>query len=511
MPPFWAPVLEHSVGGLVGLTAVRANADGTGPIINFRYLFLNAVARRDTLGNRPDANPAIEGALFTDYFPDITTSDLWPTYIDVVERGQPRRLEQHYQLDDRDVHITQSVSAFGVDGLLLTYTEPSDLQQMTRRLANQTILLNSVLNSSPNGILVFEAVRDRQQHITNFQITLTNRQFIDLTGCVDTPFIGQLVTDIYPLTPERFATLRQLVESGGSVQFDEYIGPINRWLSISLTTLNDGFVATVQDITADRQMRTQLEKTVQELHRSNQSLEQFAYIASHDLQEPLRKILSFGDILTNQYASELTDSATDIVRRMQHAASRMQTLISDLLGYARVSGSSVAFAPVDLNRLLAQIIDDLEMAIEDRRAIVRVGNLPTITGDARLLQQLFQNLMSNALKFQPTHLASHIPCIEISGQEISSAELPETVAASLNPQPYKRYALLTVADNGIGFDEQYLDRIFTIFQRLHGRSHYTGTGMGLAICRKVADIHGGMITATSADGQGATFSLYMPC
>ncbi|QJD81071.1 sensor histidine kinase [Spirosoma rhododendri] len=504
----WNQLLTHSTGGLVGLVAVRQGEEADAPITDFRYQFLNEVARRDTRDQQPDSKEPIIGAHLSDYFPSIRQTTLWKTYLDVLVTGQPRRVEQHYQIGKRDIQVTQSVSPFGSDGLLLSYTEPSDLQQLTRRLAHQTILLNGVLNSSPNAILVFDAIRDVNQAITDFQVTMTNRQVAQLAQQPDSQLLGQLLSVLYPLKPDQFDRLCELVRTGGSLVIDRYVQQYARWLSISLTTLNDGFVATVQDISEDRHMRRQLEQTVHSLHQSNQSLEQFAYIASHDLQEPLRKIVSFSDVLKTQFSDEMNDAAADLVRRMQLSAGRMRDLVSDLLNYARLSGTRTAFRAVNLNHILAQVMDDLEFSIHDQRAQIQIEPLPTVHGDAVLLHQLFQNLVANALKFQPDSPEAPAPTIQISSRLTSAESVPNS-SQEVNTPP-QSYVWITVTDNGIGFNEKYLGQIFTIFQRLHGRSHYTGTGMGLAICRKVVDIHGGCITANSAEGKGTTFHIYLP-
>lgn len=504
----WHQLLSHSTGGIVGLMAVRDLTQPGKPVIDFQYQFLNEVAQRDTQNQRPDSTEPIIGAHLSDFFPSIRQTTLWTTYLDVIASGQPRRVEQHYRIGKHDIQVTQSVAPFGTDGLLLTYADSSDLQLLTRRLAHQTILLNGVLNSSPNAVMVFDAIRDDQQAIIDFQLTLTNRQGLQLTGLSDAQILGQLLSVLYPLTSDQFDRLRQLIKTGGSLVVDRYVPQYTRWLSISLTTLNDGFVATVQDVSVDRQMRRQLEQTVQELHQSNQSLEQFAYIASHDLQEPLRKIVSFSDVLKTQYVGELSEAASDIVQRMQQSANRMRDLVSDLLSYARLSGTRTAFQPVNLNQLLEQVVDDLEFMVRDQQAQIIVGDLPTIQGDTVLLRQLFQNLVTNALKFQPKPSGTDRPVIQINSSQPQADSLPHSLQqAATPPQPY---TLITVADNGIGFDEKYIDQIFTIFQRLHGRSHYTGTGMGLAICKKVVDMHGGHITAISQEGNGAIFQVYLP-
>lgn len=270
------------------------------------------------------------------------------------------------------------------------------------------------------------------------------------------------------------------------------------------------WVGTATDIQAQKQIAAELEQQVQarteqltasnlDLRRSNENLEKFAYIASHDLQEPLRKIQSFGDILKNQYGLQLGEGI-NYLERMQSAASRMSSLIKDLLVFSRISTRQEATQPIDLNQVVATVVDDMELG----NAQLNVAVLPTILGDGLQWSQLFMNLLSNALKFQKPDT---VPVIQVNATQVTAAELPNNV------KPARRAALyhcISVADNGIGFDEKYLDRIFQVFQRLHNRSEYAGTGVGLAICEKVAANHGGAITAVSKPGEGATFAIYLP-
>lgn len=248
---------------------------------------------------------------------------------------------------------------------------------------------------------------------------------------------------------------------------------------------------------------TQLEASVTDLRRSNDNLQQFAYIASHDLQEPLRKIQSFGDLLKNQYADAL-GGGVDYLERMQMAASRMSTLIRDLLTYSRISTQQNVTAAVSLTNLVKTVLNDLEMIIEETGAQVTVGPLPTVFGDATQLGQLFSNLLANGLKFRRSAVK---PVIQVRSQRVLADQLPPLVRPTRAAASYYQ---IEVSDNGIGFDDKYVDRIFQVFQRLHGKNQYAGTGIGLAICQKVVANHGGDITATSQPGQGATFSFYLP-
>ena len=252
------------------------------------------------------------------------------------------------------------------------------------------------------------------------------------------------------------------------------------------------------------QVRTsQLQLSVLDLQRSNENLQQFAYIASHDLQEPLRKIQQFGDLLQTNYTQELGEGR-DLLRRMQGAASRMSTLIRDLLTFSRISTRQEATKSISLNTVIKTTLADLDLLIQEAEAQLIIGPLPIVQGDPSQLGQLFQNLLSNALKFR---IPDQTATIQVSAHQITADALPAGVKPTRAAPVYHR---IDVTDNGIGFNEKYLDRIFQVFQRLHNRNEYAGTGIGLAICEKVAANHGGAITAHSQPGQGATFSIYFP-
>ncbi|MDB5166201.1 MAG: domain S-box protein [Candidatus Saccharibacteria bacterium] len=236
-----------------------------------------------------------------------------------------------------------------------------------------------------------------------------------------------------------------------------------------------------------------LKHTNQSLERSNQELQDFAYVASHDLQEPLRKIQAFSNLLVDEYGETLGDGS-DYLERMRSAASRMSVLIEDLLEFSRVTTKAKPHEQVDLNQIVADVINDLEIRIKDTGGIIESDDLPTIVADPLQMRQLFQNLLANALKFHKPDVA---PIVKI-----------HAVAQHKN-DTIDAYTL-TVSDNGIGFDDKYASKVFAVFQRLHGRDNYEGTGIGLAVCRKIVERHGGSITATSQPEQGATFTIKLP-
>lgn len=241
-----------------------------------------------------------------------------------------------------------------------------------------------------------------------------------------------------------------------------------------------------EKIKAEEALRLQTE----ELARSNKELEQFAYVASHDLQEPLRKIITFGDRLKSHAAERLDATSLDYLHRMQHSALRMRQLVEALLQYALVKTDREFMEKVDLNLVIRDVLSDLEVLVSRSRAQIEAGNLPVVHGDAIQLRQLFQNLISNALKFVKE---GQTPRVRISARE-----------------PHGNLVDISVEDNGIGFDEKYMDRIFMPFQRLHGQEAYEGIGMGLTICHRIIQRHGGQLSAKSSLGKGSTFIITLP-
>jgi PAS domain S-box-containing protein len=243
-----------------------------------------------------------------------------------------------------------------------------------------------------------------------------------------------------------------------------------------------------RDITERQRAQEALERQARELARSNAELEQFAYVASHDLQEPLRMMASFTQLLARRYRGQLDDDADEFMSYITDGATRMQRLINDLLTYSRVGRLGTEFAPTDCNAVFAATGAHLRAAMEESQATVTADPLPTVLADETQLIQLFQNLIGNAIKFR--------------------SERPVQVHVGALRQG-RRWQFF-VRDNGIGIEPQYAERIFLIFQRLHSRAEYPGTGIGLAICKKIVERHGGRLWVESEPGQGSTFYFTLP-
>ncbi len=233
----------------------------------------------------------------------------------------------------------------------------------------------------------------------------------------------------------------------------------------------------------------ELERKVIELNRSNYELEQFAHLASHDLQEPLRKLFYYTDVLKKKYTEAIDSRGVVILNNMTHAASRMRELIQDLLSYSQLHQQKLATENVDLNATVNDILRDVELTIREKDAVVNVSDLPVVVGNPLRLRQLMVNLISNSLKYTRPEVT---PVVDISAED------------------YGDEVLIKVRDNGIGFDQQYSEKIFGLFERLHSRDEYPGTGIGLSICKKIAELHGGRISATSKQNEYSLFELRLP-
>lgn len=244
----------------------------------------------------------------------------------------------------------------------------------------------------------------------------------------------------------------------------------------------------IRDITERKQAQRELERHSAELTRSNAELEQFAYVASHDLQEPLRMVASYSQLLERRYRDKLDSDAEEFIEFIVDGANRMQALINDLLAFSRVGTRGKPFEPTDIADVVARAISNVQVALEEAGAQVEVGPMPAVEGDSSQLVQLFQNLISNAIKFR--------------GEDAPRV----TIAA----EPAGEAVTFSLTDNGIGIDPQYADRIFLLFQRLHTKREYAGTGIGLAICKKIVERHGGRIWVEGRPGEGTTFHFTLP-
>ena len=359
----------------------------------------------------------------------------------------------------------------------------------------------ALLQSEAQFRSTFELAASGIAHVSlEGRLLRVNRRLCEMLGYAEGELLGRSVKDIsHPEDRDVTDAQRALVREGRreSVRFEKrYVrrdgAPV--WVSLGVALVRDAAgapqyeVAMFDDITERKEAERALRAAHEELQRSNAELEQFAYVASHDLQEPLRMVASYTQLLARRHQDRLDPDAREFMGYIVDGAARMKQLIEDLLAYSRVGTKGREFKPVDLGRPLARALANLKTAIEEAGAEVSADPLPTLPADEPQLAQLFQNLIGNALKFR----GPAAPRIRVEAADRGEAWE------------------LRVADNGIGIEPQYFERIFMVFQRLHNKAEYPGTGIGLAICKKVVERHGGQLRVESAPGAGSAFIFTLP-
>jgi PAS domain S-box-containing protein len=374
--------------------------------------------------------------------------------------------------------------------------ESETLRREEHRRADEALreseeLYRSLFENMLNGFAYCRMLFEQGRPVDFIYLTV-NRAFEDLTGLKNVA--GRNVTEVIPgireSDPGLFEIYGRVSLTGIPDRFEMYVEALQAWYSISVySPKKEHFVAVFDVITERKKAEENLKRFAGELARSNEELQQFAYIASHDLQEPLRMVASYVQLLERRYKGKLDSNADEFIGYAVDGAVRMQRMINDLLSYSRVGTKGKPFEPVDCNAVLSQVLDDLKLKIEETGAVVTRGPLPEVTADAPQLSQVFQNLIANSLKFR----GDRKPEVHVSAE------------------PADDEWLFSVRDNGIGFDPAYAEKIFVIFQRLHPAIAYPGSGIGLTICRKIIERHGGRIRAESEPGKGSVFSFTIPC
>jgi PAS domain S-box-containing protein len=481
-------VLDSSKNGIMALKSLK---NEKGEIYDFEWTMINPAGLYLTNMEGLD----LIGKRFLDFVPKSQESGAFQRYVQVARSGITETFETQSTLSDRYFSVTVVKLS---DGITVTFDD------ITQRRANEQKILKSeglyralAKNIPDSAVFLFDH---------DFNMTLVDgASLIDLGFSDKTELIGKSIDSI--LDKESLTVFKPLFEQvlkGEESQLDYSFR--GKYFHINIIPVRNseneifsGMVVT-HDITELTEYQKQLELKIEDLNRSNKELEQFAYVASHDLQEPLRKIRTFGDRLSSRYTELLGEDGKDYIARMDNAATRMQILIDDLLTFSRITRASEEFIPVNPGTIIQDVLNDMEVSIEHTGAQIRIGEFPDIDASPAQMRQLFQNLISNAIRFRKKDVP---PIIYIHG-EIHSGKGNRQLDRRSN------YLSIQVQDNGIGFDEKYSERIYVIFQRLHGRTEYEGTGIGLAICKKIVESHHGLITAESSPGNGATFTVTLP-
>ncbi len=393
-----------------------------------------------------------------------------------------------------------------IDGVVISFVDITEIKKLNS-------ILTAVFNTSFNGILATIAIRDEQEKVVDFEFLTANTAAYKMLNRNEEELIGKRMMVEFPDLQQIYVShCIEVVNSGKPAHF-EVQSQNGRWYEVVCVKMMDGIVSTFTDITENKQSADLLAKGYEELKNtsqrlrvtneqlqiSNMDLYQFASIASHDLKEPLRKIMAFGNILDDKIRGKINEQEKNYLDKIIKASGRMQNLIEDVLTFSRLSNTELPLSNTDLTTVVHTVIDDLEITIANKKAEIEVKNLPIIKAVPAQMHQLFHNLISNALKFNEKEK----PCIEISEVEV---EKEFEINHGLKPE---NFIAISVKDNGIGFETEFQDKIFKMFQRLNA-TNYSGTGIGLAICKKIVENHGGLINAASELNKGSTFTVLLP-
>lgn len=484
------------------------NEAGT-EIVDFEYAFSNEQGL-----NYLNLTPAQHNGLRISNSPTLT-DDLRKMFLDemirVFTKGEVSKTNVYNPALNKYARVLRTRLRDGVLSVVQERSEENrmirELEEKTRQLEEQKTLMDNILKNSSNGISVSQVFRDETGKVVDAQTIMANDAAVKYIGFPKEIYLTKKATELEPAvmgSPYYQACIHTL-ETGEPFVMRYQMQSTGRWLELTVSKLDyNHLIQIFTDVTPIREAELKLEQTVAELRRSNESLEEFTRAASHDLKEPIRKIHFFTERLKTALDGRLSGAETSLLQRIEVASARMNLLVDDLLAYAQLSSDSLLREEVDLNQKIKTILSDLELMISEKEAEVAVGPLPVVIGYRRQLQQLFQNLVSNAVKYNRPGTR---PFVQIRSQMVTGAES----GMDLLPEDReKKFHLFTVKDNGVGFEQQYADRIFQVFTRLHGNSEYQGTGVGLAIAKKVVDNHGGYISAESSPGEGATFRVLLP-
>ncbi len=385
-----------------------------------------------------------------------------------------------------------------VRGFIKVTRDVTEIKKAQEEIKQANDFLNTILENIPNMIFVKDAKELRFVKFNKAGEELLGLRKSDLLGKNDYDFFPKDQADSFTEKDRKVLEGRRLLDIPEEpIDTKEKGKRLLHTKKIPIFNAQGGLeylLGISEDITEQKRQEG-LRVYAQALEVSNRELQEFVFVVSHDLQEPLRKVQSFGEFLKDEYGSKLEETGLGYLERMRGAAKRMQILINDLLSLTRVTTKAQPFHLVDLSQVVKEVVSDLETRIKEKNAIIEIGLLPVIEADATQMRQLFQNLIVNAIKFQKQGVA---PFIKITG---SIMEEGGSVGSQCRIQ---------VEDNGIGFENKYGEQIFKVFERLHGQDEYEGTGIGLSICRKVAARHGGTLTAEGFPGKGSVFTLILP-
>jgi signal transduction histidine kinase len=492
-------ILESTSNTVSHLVTVR---DDDGTIIDFKYLFTNSESENLTgklVGE-------VIGESITKVFPFVRDTGLYDLMIKSANEGTIEIHEAEYTLKEKRIWVHTTINKLN-DGITLTSYDSTHIINAKQRLLElneQLTVQNSILNDAE----AVAKIGSYRWNIETMETTMSDN-FFRLLDCEPNEFVP---------APENF---RSFIHPKDLTVYNEKLNlAVDKKIVSNFTYrivtkngkvkhlqntghfLKTEYIGVVKDITKELKNEQKLKDKNLELKRTNSELESFNRVASHDLQEPLRKIQMFISRITDSDSVNFTKQQAEYIEKVKSSANRMQTLIKYLLSYPRLSKKKKDFVPVDLNLVLEKVQEDLEAPIRESGVEFVLGDLPEVRGVPFQLEQLFNNLISNSIKY---HSILEIPKIEISSEKLESKAIPHDFQKKA-----KQYYVIVVKDNGIGFDQVNSNKIFELFQRLHQKNEYSGTGIGLAICKKIVEKHKGHIAAHGQINIGATFYIYLP-
>lgn len=381
------------------------------------------------------------------------------------------------------------------------------LQSAHERLLAANTYLQNIINVFNTPLQVLEPVMENGS-VVDFIYKLTNNAYSVYANKTPEELKDKRVSHFFPgyFQTDSFKNIAEVALTGVANIWENHYAAdgLDIYNEMGAVKMGNEIIVHFTDFTKLKNLQLELERKVMELERSNKNLEEFAYAASHDLKEPIRKIHFFSDRLKQSLKNKLTETDAGFFDRLEMASKRMSSLIDDLLSYSQVSLRPRSFEAVDIKQVLDIVITDLDLEIEQKHAKINIGKLCVVNGHHRQLQQAFHNLLANALKYSKPDIP---PEIEIACKQIKGKEISFPLS---NKEKEKTFWQIQVADNGIGFEQRDAERIFNVFTRLHGNAEYRGTGVGLSIVRKVIENHNGFIAAKGLSGEGSIFEIYLP-
>ncbi|MGB7395416.1 MAG: PAS domain S-box protein [Pricia sp.] len=488
------------------ITYLEAVRDDKGKIVDFKFVYSNEKIKEWT-GMGADE---LIGQLLSDANPPAFENGDFETFIKVIDSGESHEFEKLYALQMGDFYICNEVAKLG-DGVTIVSRDVSlrkDAERQLRQVNDDLELQNTILNDAEIvagiGSYNWDLTSDNINYSSNLYRLFgyeangfkpSYKRFMTFVHSDDRKVLEENNREIFE-QKKAFDRSYRIKTKNGKTKHVQATGHF-------IEKNNDSFmVGVVRDITSQRKSERELKAKNRELLRSNAELESFNRVASHDLQEPLRKIQMFISRLSEFDKDNLSEKGADYLEKIESSANRMQYLIRNLLTYSRVADESAKQVKVDLESVFEKVLDDHSEKIRETQAQINLPELPVVYGIGFQLERLFSNLISNSLKYKKH---DQPPKINITSEILTYDQVDPDLKL-----PRSRYVKLTLQDNGIGFDQQYSDKIFKLFERLHAKNAFTGTGLGLAICKKIADNHRGHIAAFGKHNEGTRMEVYLP-